>query len=213
MDLILMKSRSKVVLASPLGTGTKPGPFSKIANVVLKALLVHGNALISVVFFLVAYATEECCSDPATGNHSDMELALSKKSSVLLSPAEVPQVRVVVADSALIQAQLLTRALRARRNFQVSTVALDVSALHQFMQSNPSDVVLLAGNQAINFGLLRWLHVSYPATAPVLLVDNYDRELVVNAFRSGVRSIFPFMHAPFRMLCNALTASPPDRSG
>jgi hypothetical protein len=66
MDLILMKSRSKVVLASALGTGTKPGPFSKIANVALQAPLVHGNALISVVFFLVAYATEECCSDPAT---------------------------------------------------------------------------------------------------------------------------------------------------
>jgi DNA-binding NarL/FixJ family response regulator len=117
-----------------------------------------------------------------------MELALSKKSSVLLSPTEVPQVRVVVADSALIQAQLLTRALRARRNFQVSTVALDVSALHQF------------------FGLLRWLHVSHPATAPVLLVDNYDRELVVNAFRSGVRGIFPFMHAPFRMLCKCINS-------
>jgi DNA-binding NarL/FixJ family response regulator len=135
-----------------------------------------------------------------------VKLALSKKSSVLLSPTEVPQVRVVVADSALIQAQLLTRALRARRNFQVSTVALDVSALHQFMQSNPADVVLLAGNQAINFGLLRWLHVSHPATAPVLLVDNYDRELVVNAFRSGVRGIFPFMHAPFRMLCKCINS-------
>jgi hypothetical protein len=67
MDLILMKSRSKVVLASALGTGTKPGPFSKIANMALKAPLVHGNARISVGFFLVAYATEECCSDPATG--------------------------------------------------------------------------------------------------------------------------------------------------
>ena len=135
-----------------------------------------------------------------------MKLAVSKKSSDLPSRAEIPHVRVVVADSALIQSQLLTRALRARRNFQVSTVELDVSALHQSMQSHPADVVLLAGNQAINFGLLRWLHVSHPATAPVLLVDNYDRDLVVNAFRSGVRGIFLFRHAPFRMLCKCINS-------
>ena len=135
-----------------------------------------------------------------------MKLALSKKLPLPPPPTEVPQVRVVVADSTLIQSQLLARALRARRNFQISTVALEVSALHQFMQSNRADVVLLAGNQAINFGLLRWLHVSHPAAAPVLLVDSYDRELVVNAFRAGVRGIFLFTHAPFRMLCKCINS-------
>jgi DNA-binding NarL/FixJ family response regulator len=74
------------------------------------------------------------------------------------------------------------------------------------MQSNRADVVLLAGNQAINFGLLRWLHVSHPAAAPVLLVDSYDRDLVVNAFRAGVRGIFLFTHAPFRMLCKCINS-------
>ena len=135
-----------------------------------------------------------------------MKLALSRKPSQQSPPTEVPQIRIVVADSALIQSQLLARALRARRNFQISTVALEVSALHQFMQSNRADVVLLAGNQAINFGLLRWLHVSHPATAPVLLVDNYDRDLVVNAFRAGVRGMFLFTHAPFRMLCKCINS-------
>ena len=135
-----------------------------------------------------------------------MTLALSKKLPLPPPPTEGPQVRVVVADSTLIQSQLLARALRGRRNFQISTVALEVSALHQFMQSNRADVVLLTGNQAINFGLLRWLHVSHPAAAPVLLVDNYDRDLVVNAFRAGVRGIFLFTHAPFRMLCKCINS-------
>jgi DNA-binding NarL/FixJ family response regulator len=72
------------------------------------------------------------------------------------------------------------------------------------MQSNRADVVLLTGNQAFNFGLLRWLHVSHPSAAPVLLVDSYDRELVVNAFRAGVRGLFLFNHAPFRMLCKCI---------
>lgn len=72
------------------------------------------------------------------------------------------------------------------------------------MQSNPADVVLLAGNQGINFALLRWLRVSHPAAAPVLLVDSYDREQVVNAFRAGVRGIFLFTQAPFRLLCKCI---------
>src|SRR5882672_2598441 len=133
-------------------------------------------------------------------------LCVSCRREASAFPQTVSEVRVVVADSALIQSQLLARALRARRNFQISTVALEVSALHQFMQSNRADVVLLAGNQAINFGLLRWLHVSHPAAAPVLLVDNYDRDLVVNAFRAGVRGIFLFTHAPFRMLCKCINS-------
>jgi DNA-binding NarL/FixJ family response regulator len=74
------------------------------------------------------------------------------------------------------------------------------------MQSNQADVVLLAVNQVPNFSLLRWLHVSHPATAAVLLVESYDRELVVSAFRAGVRGLFLFSHAPFRMLCKCISA-------
>jgi len=109
-----------------------------------------------------------------------------------------------VADSGLIQSQLLARALRAQRNFQISTVSLEAGALHLFMQSNPTDIVLFVGNEASNFGMLRWLHVTYPSSFPILLVDKSDRELVVNAFRTGVRGIFPFTSAPFRMLCKCI---------
>ena len=119
---------------------------------------------------------------------------------------EVQPVRILVADSGLIQSLLLARALRARRNFQISTVALEVSAIHQFLQSSRADVVLLAGNQALNFGLLRWLHVSHPVVAPILLVESYEREMVVNAFRAGVRGLFLFNQAPFRMLCKCINA-------
>lgn len=135
-----------------------------------------------------------------------MKLVRSEKSQQEPLPVEALQVRILVADSGPIQSQLLARALRARRNFKVSTVALEVSALHRFMQSNQADVVLLAGNQAHNFSLLRWLHVTHPAAAAVLLVESYDRELVVNAFRAGVRGLFLFNQAPFRMLCKCITS-------
>lgn len=135
-----------------------------------------------------------------------MKLLRSEKPKSTLPSAEPPMVQVLLADSGLIQALLLARALRARRNFQVSSVALEVSTIRQFLQTNHADVILLPGNQALNFGLLRWLHVSHPAVAPVVLVESCDRELVVNAFRAGVRGLFLFNEAPLRMLCKCIKA-------
>jgi DNA-binding NarL/FixJ family response regulator len=113
-------------------------------------------------------------------------------------------VQLLVADSGAIQSQLLTRALKGRKDFQVSAVALETSALHDFMQSNRADVVLIAGNHLPDLSLLRWLRVSYPKVAPVLLAENDDRELVVNAFRAGAKGIFLFDQTPFPMLCKCI---------
>jgi len=119
-------------------------------------------------------------------------------------PVAAETVQVLVADSGPIQSQLLTRALKSRKDFQVSAVALETSALHDFMQSNRADVVLIAGNHLPDLSLLRWLRVSHPKIAPVLLAESDDRELVVNAFRAGARGIFLFTHTPFAMLCKCI---------
>ncbi len=121
------------------------------------------------------------------------------------SPSATEAIQVLVADSSPIQSQLLTRALRARREFHVSTVALEAAALHGFMQSNPADIVLIAGNNLPDLSLLRWLRISYPKVAPVLLVEREDREMVVNAFRAGAKGLFLFNHGPFRTLCKCIT--------
>lgn len=113
-------------------------------------------------------------------------------------------VHVLIADSGPIQSELLTRALRARRDFRVSAVALEASALTNFLQSNPADVVLVAGNRLPDLSLLRWLRVSYPKIAPVLLAESDDRQLVVNAFRAGAKGIFLFTQTPFSMLCKCI---------
>jgi DNA-binding NarL/FixJ family response regulator len=113
-------------------------------------------------------------------------------------------VHVLVADSGPLQSQLLTRALRARREFQVSAVPLTMSALHAFLEANPVDVALIAGSRLPDWGLLRWLRISYPEIALVLLAENGERELVLNALRAGAKGIFLFMHDPFRMLCKCI---------
>jgi DNA-binding NarL/FixJ family response regulator len=120
------------------------------------------------------------------------------------SNAEAETVHVLVADSGAIQSQLLTRALRARREFRVSAVALEVSAMRDFIQSNRTDVVLIAGNHLPDLTLLRWLHISYPKIAPVFLAETDDREVVVNTFRAGAKGIFLFSHTPFAMLCKCI---------
>jgi DNA-binding NarL/FixJ family response regulator len=117
---------------------------------------------------------------------------------------KTPSVRILVAESGPIQSQLLARALRARSNFTIATVPLEAATLHQYLQTSPADIVLLAAHPGLNFGLLRWLHVSHPGIAAILLVDDDQRDLIVNAFRSGVRGIFPFTKAPFRMLCKCI---------
>jgi len=128
----------------------------------------------------------------------------SEKPAKAITP-NATQIRVLVADSNVIQSQLLSRALRARHNLRVSSVRLEVPALNEAVRCGQADVILIAVNRSPNLSLLRWLHVSYPAVAPVLLVENYDREFVVNAFRAGAKGLFPFSHAPFRTLCKCIS--------
>jgi DNA-binding NarL/FixJ family response regulator len=114
-------------------------------------------------------------------------------------------VRILIADSGLIHSQLLARALRSRRDFHVSAVAMEASAIHSFMQSDTADVMLLTGNQPPDYSLLRWLRLTHPRLATVLLVESYDRDLVVNALRAGAKGIFHFDQTPFRSLCKCIT--------
>jgi DNA-binding NarL/FixJ family response regulator len=51
---------------------------------------------------------------------------------------------------------------------------------------------------------LRRFHLSHPELPKVLLVESFDRELVVNAFRSGVRGIFCISDSNLRLLCKCL---------
>jgi len=118
--------------------------------------------------------------------------------------AKTKVVRVLIADSGPLQSQLLARALRSRRDFHVSAVAQKTNTLDAFLQSNHADVALIAGSDPPDFGMLRWLRISHPAVAPVLLADGDDRELVINALRAGARGIFLFTRSPFRMLCKCI---------
>lgn len=113
-------------------------------------------------------------------------------------------IRILVADSASIQSQLLTRALKSKRNFQVFAVESDTSAFQASIEASPADVVLIAGNMPRNLGLVRWFRIYHPEVAPILLVEAYDRDLVVSTFRAGAKGLFHFSHSPFRLLSKCI---------
>jgi DNA-binding NarL/FixJ family response regulator len=117
-------------------------------------------------------------------------------------------IAVLIADSNRMQAQLLTSALRRRSEFRVSTCPVDIASILQAVAHTPARVVVLSLNHSVNIAsqmaAMRRVHFSHPAVAKVLLVESYDRELVVSAFRSGARGIFCISDAHFRLLCRCI---------
>lgn len=117
-------------------------------------------------------------------------------------------IRVLVADSSQMQLQLLTSALRRRPEFEVTSCALDPELILRVLEASSTDVLLLDANGQgatwEDMALLRRIHISFPNVSKVLLLEAFDRELVVNAFRSGARGLFCFAASPFRALCKCI---------
>ena len=123
-------------------------------------------------------------------------------------PATSNTIGVLVADSNQTQRQLLVTALRRRPEFHINYCGLEAESIFTAMSNNPTDVIMLnvgyPNDSWENMTLVRRLNVTHPTINKVLLLDNYDRDLVVNAFRSGARGLFCFSEYPFRMLCKCL---------
>ena len=124
----------------------------------------------------------------------------------LTAPASA--ITVLIADSNRMQAQLLISALRRRSEFRISTCPVDVTSILHAVATTPARVVVLSLNHSVEvaaqMAALRRVHLSHPAIAKVLLVESYDRELVVNAFRSGAHGIFCISDTHFRSLCRCI---------
>ena len=117
-------------------------------------------------------------------------------------------ISVLIADSSRMQAQLLTSALRRRPEFRIHTCRLDETSILQAVHATPVKVIVLSLNHSVSLAeqlaAMRSVHLALPAAAKVLLVEAYDRELVVNAFRCGARGIFCLSDTHFRLLCRCI---------
>jgi len=117
-------------------------------------------------------------------------------------------IRVLIADSNLTQSNLLSSALRRQATLKVTCCQSVVSDCLQALKLAPADVVLLGDGPSEHEELittLRELHSIHPEIGFILLLDSYDRDLVVNAMRAGVRGLFCRATEPFRALCRCIT--------
>jgi DNA-binding NarL/FixJ family response regulator len=124
------------------------------------------------------------------------------------SGASRESIRVLIADSNQTQSQLLSSALRRQAALKVTCCQSAVSDCLLALKSVPVDVVLLGDGPSEHVELintLRELHSIHPEIGFVLLLDSYDRNLVVNAMRAGARGLFCRANEPFRALCRCIT--------
>jgi len=117
-------------------------------------------------------------------------------------------ISVLIADSNRMQSQLLTSALRRHPEFHIATCPMDTISILQAISTKPPRIALLSLDAPAHVTetvmTLPRFHLSHPEIPKVLLVDTCDRELVVSAFRSGARGIFPITDANLRLLCKCL---------
>jgi DNA-binding NarL/FixJ family response regulator len=115
---------------------------------------------------------------------------------------------VLIVDSNQTQRQLLLRALRRRPEFKVAACGTEMDEiLAAVTAANPQVAIMNADHDRDHrqdLSLVRRFHLTHPAIAKVLLIDGYERNMVVNAFRSGARGLFCFSDHPFRMLCKCI---------
>ena len=125
-----------------------------------------------------------------------------------LSDTVFQPIEVLVADSSQMQAQLLTGALRRRPDFKVSACAMDAEAIVNRLQLMRVGVLLLnpTHNDEDCFATIRRVHLMHPQVPIVLLGECEERDVVVSAFRSGVRGLFCFAETSLRSLCKCIHA-------
>ncbi len=90
----------------------------------------------------------------------------------------------------------------------MSQCRLDAAHIQERLQAEHFDIVLADAEHhehlSDELDHLRRVHTAHPQTQIVLLVSAYDRQLVVQAFRTGVRGLFCFSNSDFRSLCKCL---------
>jgi DNA-binding NarL/FixJ family response regulator len=123
-----------------------------------------------------------------------------------LAPRET--VGVLVADSNQTQSQVLCSALRRQPGLRVNCCRSGLAEILETLAGSAADVVLLMAAsvpaESETFDILSRLRLEHPQMGLVLVVDAYDRELVVNAVRSGARGIFCRATEPFKALARCI---------
>jgi len=101
-------------------------------------------------------------------------------------------IKVLVADSTLLTGRLIADALRKYRGLAITNA--DASTVMLTAATLKPDVTIISerlqGKAGKGLAVLRELRVAVPSSRAVMLLDSAERDLVVEAFRSGARGVF-----------------------
>ena len=117
-------------------------------------------------------------------------------------------IRILVADSNQTQSQFLSGALRRQRHFRVMCCHGQLYRCLEALRAATVDIVLLGDcstDQDRLMEMVRGLQASYAHVPVILLLDSYDRDLVVDALRRGGKGLFCRSRQPFRALCRCIS--------
>ena len=103
-------------------------------------------------------------------------------------------VSTLIAESNLMLCSLLVNALKRYKELRIAACAVDSAEAMEILSKTPVDVGLISANlrngPLAGFGLVREIRIAHPNIRTVLLLDRFEPELVVDAFRAGARGIF-----------------------
>ena len=122
----------------------------------------------------------------------------STEKGVTISQGET--IRVTIAESSRMVSQLIESALRrCRQKFEVSAFAGGSQETFQELRKTEPDVALVSSGlqdgSLTGFKVLQQLRDSNSTTSTVMLLDMPERDLVIDAFRTGARGVFTRTHS------------------
>jgi two-component system nitrate/nitrite response regulator NarL len=111
--------------------------------------------------------------------------------AISLEPG-VARISVLVADSTPLTSRLIADALKKDQGLAITTA--EASTVVLTATTLKPDVTIISehlqGKPGKGFEVLRELRVAAPSIRTVMLLDSAERDLVVEAFRSGARGVF-----------------------
>jgi len=117
--------------------------------------------------------------------------------------------RILVAERDIMQGELLTRALCDEDDFEIIGTASDPEEILRLLRRFEPGIAIVSAHlqDGTRAGLevIAQVRAKNWRTKTVALLDHSDRELVVEAFRSGARGIF-FRAQPYTMFPKCLRA-------
>lgn len=106
-------------------------------------------------------------------------------------------IRVLVADSSRMSSQFMAAALRRSRNANFEVILpggfTSAEAVQEIVHNCPDVVVVsiaLQDGPFAGFSVLRKLQATHIPSRSVLILEECERELVLDAFRAGARGVF-----------------------